>query len=539
MRIQHRVRSQLILVSMRYGVVGVASLLRRRRGSKAAGRNADGVESLRRGAGKARRFRRRLRGARGLADEANDRGIEESAPESRTPEPSTGGPGPAADTPDMSEGGVRKAIPGRPDRSGRTIILPLQLAVVVIVFGQRLAVPVGSAQVPFVLVGVYGVLVVLAARDLLRYDRVRFELFVVGMAACCLATLLASIRGEAYSVASLLYLLMSYLPWVFCVRSGLGWIYPLVVRFYLNAMVVVALLAVTQMGLQFLNVRYPDPVSALPEALRLGSFNTTYPVVYGSSILKSNGMVMLEPSFLSQFLALAAVGAVLIRASAWRVALYGVALVASVSGTGVVLLVVGFAALIGRARGWMRPALFWPAVALVAVMLTTPLGAAFSERRGEFGSGPSSANLRFITPYEEVASGLEEDPARYLTGAGAGAADRTLESGRDRHGMAVVYPSLAKLVYEYGIVSGLLFAAFMVVCLFWRVRLPVLPTCCFLMLFVLSGSLLQPHTVFLVWILTSLFGRSDAEAAAGLGDPHAALTWMTHRRRSEASLDPS
>lgn len=425
--------------------------------------------------------------------------------------------------PRTSTAAVGRPIRGRPDRGAQVVLLAVRLAVVAVVFGQRFALPVGSARVPAVLVAVYGVLIALVVCEALRHDRVRFELFTIGMAACCLSTLWASFRGEIFSVASLLYLLMSYLPWIFCVRARFAWLYPVVVRFFLDAMVVVALLTVVQMGVQFLGLPFLDPVTSLPDAFLVEEFNTTYPIVYGSPILKSNGMVMLEPSFLSQFFALAAVAAFLTRTSVWRVGLYCAGLLASVSGTGIVLALVGVVALVVRAREGLRPALVWPAVALVAVLLATPLGAVLAERRSELGQGGSSATLRFLTPYQEVAGGLEADPPRYLLGAGPGASDRTLESGRGRAGLAVVYPSIPKLVYEYGIVSGLLFAAFMGVCLFWRVRLPVIPTCCFLMLFVLSGSLLQPHTVFLVWILTSLFGRSDAEATAPVGAPRVAL----------------
>lgn len=409
----------------------------------------------------------------------------------------------------------RRAGPGRRAlTSARAVLFALRLMIVAVLFGQRLALPVGPTRLPVVLVAVYGVLVILVAAGALRHDRVRFELFEVGMAACCATTLLAAFRAEPFSVASLLYLLLSYLPWIFCVRATFAWTYPIVVRFFLDAMALVALLAVAQMAAQLAGLGYPDPLSSLPAGLLVENFNTTYPIVYGSAILKSNGMVMLEPSFLSQYLALAGVAAVMTRAPLWRLALYGAALAASVSGTGFVLAFGGLAVLLVRAPGRLRPGLVWPALGLVAVMLATPLGAVLAERRSELSEGGSSAALRFLTPYQEVAEGLEADPDRYLTGAGAGASDRVLESGRDRAGLAVVYPSLPKLVFEYGLVAGLLFGAFMGLCLFWRTRLAVIPTCCFLLLFVLSGSLLQPHTVFLVWTLTSLFGRSDAEAAA-------------------------
>jgi hypothetical protein len=63
------------------------------------------------------------------------------------------------------------------------------------------------------------------------------------------------------------------------------------------------------------------------------------------------------------------------------------------------------------------------------------------------------------------------------------------------------------------------FLAFMLVSILRGPPMPVLPGAVIFMLFFLSGSLLQPHTVALAWLLTSIWGQpvtlgvSDALAA--------------------------
>jgi hypothetical protein len=129
--------------------------------------------------------------------------------------------------------------------------------------------------------------------------------------------------------------------------------------------------------------------------------------------------------------------------------------------------------------------------------------------------------LRFVQPYTGVSKGLAEDPTRYVIGAGPGASDRLLESSaKGKQGQAVVYGIAPKMAFEYGLVSAVLFIAFLLVSILRGPPLPVLPTSVIFMIFFLSGSLLQPPTVILAWLLTSIWGKpvtlgvSDALDAA-------------------------
>jgi hypothetical protein len=118
-----------------------------------------------------------------------------------------------------------------------------------------------------------------------------------------------------------------------------------------------------------------------------------------------------------------------------------------------------------------------------------------------------------------VSRGLADDPLRSVIGAGAGASDRLLESDR-AGGEAVVYTIPAKTAFEYGLVATVLFLLFLLLSIYRGLAMPVLPTVVMFMIFFLSGSLLQPHTVFTAWLLTSIWGPpvtlGVSDALAGL-----------------------
>ena len=119
----------------------------------------------------------------------------------------------------------------------------------------------------------------------------------------------------------------------------------------------------------------------------------------------------------------------------------------------------------------------------------------------------SSLSLRFVLPYDQVAQGLSEDPGRYLVGAGPGSAERLLENARQGTGLAVVYTIAPKVIFEYGVPAGVLFLIFLGCCLFRGPPHRVVPGALVVMLGLLSGSLLQPHTLLVAWLLSVVWSR--------------------------------
>jgi hypothetical protein len=427
---------------------------------------------------------------------------------------------------------ARATAPAPTEAERRYVLRVLQTVLAVVVLGERITLPLGSFPIGLPLVAGFAGLVALRLRGAIGYNRVRAELYLAAAALVVAAAWGASWLGSDVSVTSLLLLLVLYAPWVFCLPGRYRpLIRPLLMSF-VRMMLPVAAVGTGQMALQLLHVwSYRDYLAQLlPADLLAQNYNTSYPVTYLSPIYKANAFVFLEPSFLSQFCALALVVSLLLRAPAWQPLLLGIGMAATLSGTGILLLVVGVALLTVRTPNRIRPAYVLAGVIGLLVVFSTPAGQLLLDRRSETSQQGSSGYIRFVQPYTAVSSALAEHPSRYLVGAGAGASDRLLPSFRSG-GEAVVYTIAPKTAFEYGLIAAVAFIAFLLVAVLRGPPVPVLPACVVVMIFFLSGSLLQPHTVMTAWLLTSLWGRP---ATVGLTDALAA-----RRRAAEPRQPPA
>lgn len=394
-------------------------------------------------------------------------------------------------------------------------ILPVLL--VVTVLGQRLALPLPGFQLQVTLVAALLAVALLLWQGQVRPDPLRLQLYLIGATACATAAFVASYLsswtggGGSLSLPSLLVLLVLYLPWVYKLRDVAPAAYRDFALSFVRLMVVVAAVGAVQFLAQYLGLwSYRDVLGSLvPSAFLVSGYNVDIPLQYGAAVHKSNAFVFLEPSFLSQFCGLAIIIAVVLRAPIWQLVVLGLGLLSAVSGTGLLLIGVGTALAVLRVPSVIRPGLVVAGAVGGAFALLLPVAQLLLARRGEFVQSGSSGYKRFVAPYIEVGQGLAQEPVRYLLGGGPGTATRLLESSaRGQVGDAIVYNIPTKLVFEYGLVAGMLFTAFILVALLHRGPVPVVPGSLVFMLFFLSGSLLQPHTVVLAWLLTALWTGS-------------------------------
>jgi hypothetical protein len=410
-------------------------------------------------------------------------------------------------------------VPARPD--GRVCRLDRQVRLfgallVFLIVGQRLAVPLGaSKQIPLALPVALALVGYAALRKLIRVDSRRLVSGLVALAAVLGGTLLAEGRGRSTSTLSLIYLVTSYAPFVL-VATGhdqreLG--RRLLDRF-LRIMELIAGLAIVQIAAQLAGYHVADPLATvLPRRLLLQNYHTTYPLHYGSSLYKSNAYVFLEPSFLSQFLGVAVLIALAHGVRMRRVLLLLAAMVATVAGTGFLVVIAGGLVLLVGGRDW-RPLLrFVPVAALVALAASfTPFGSTIVSRLGEHGGGTdTSTGLRFVVPYRELGPGWLSDLPHALFGDGPGSAERFLRAklGADIGGQVTPQVPL-KLLFEYGLVGAVTFLVFVLCCVAaGRVSAPVTVGLVVAYLF-LSGSLLQPATVLPMWVLSAVAGRPSS-----------------------------
>lgn len=410
-------------------------------------------------------------------------------------------------------GGSPPAAPVEQSAGGARAVLTVLLLVVIL--GQRFALPVPGFELQLTLVAGLATLALLVRRGAVRPDRFRLQLYgtaaVAVSATAFLAAYLSAWIGGPLSVPSWMVLLALWVMFVYRLHPGAAGEYRHFALTFVRVMVVLAGVGAAQFAAQYAGVwRYRDLISALvPPDLLISGYNTSIPLQFGSEIYKANAFVFLEPSFLSQYCALALIVAVVLRAPVWQLGVLGLGLMSAVSGTGLLLVAVGAVLALLRVPGLIRPGHLVTAAVGLLLALASPVGALLLARRGEFVQSGSSGYKRFVAPYLEVAEGLAQEPLRYLVGAGPGTATRLLESSaRGQYGQAIVYNIPTKLLFEYGLVAGAVFTVFVLAALLHRGPVPVVPGALVFMLFILSGSLLQPHTVVLAWLLTGLWSSS-------------------------------
>lgn len=416
-------------------------------------------------------------------------------------------------------------------RSGDPVGAVLVALLVAVLLTQRLGLPVGSTPIPLALLLGLVAIAVLLPRGHLRVDRVRLELFALGAGACLLATVLVFAVGDGASVTSIGLLIAVWAPFVLRVRPGRLPSMLRVARAFVRFMVAAALVGVAQLAAQFTGLwEYTDYLGESLPGLTLQSFNTNAPLYFESEIYKANALVFLEPSFLSQFCALAVAVALVLRAPTWQIVALVAGVASSVSGTGIVLLVVIVVVVLLRARHLLTVGLVLATLTAAVLVALSPVAPLLESRTDEITQEGTSGSLRFVQPWTEVVDGLKLDDQRYVIGSGAGSTQRELTFNPDA---PVVYTVVPKLLYEYGVLGGGLFAVFIVIALLDRIPWKVVPVTVLVMLFLLSGSLLQPQTVLVGWLLTGVWAEQGVGRRGLLGSRRRA---SSHRGGRAAAL---
>lgn len=328
---------------------------------------------------------------------------------------------------------------------------------------------------------------------------------------CLMASVIGCItvlQGENISLPSLAFLMLLHLPYVFYI-AGAERIMKMLSTAFLNIALFIALCGIGQYVLQFFVApAYVFPLeNFLPPELRVSGFNMQAPIAYGSSIYRANGVFMQEPSFFSQFLAIAVLVEMLGPARLWRVALCSAAIMASHSGTGLIVLAVCLPVLVIARRRWNLVVVM--AITLLLLFLAAPYLHLehLVARIGEFGSERSSAYERFVGGFRIFEASVAADPAKLLFGYGAGSY-RDLVHGLN-HPAAEM--ALFKIVIEYGVIGTLLYFGFVMFCIFGADGPFVLRLALVITLFLNGAYNTFVHSLamaLLVWPSSSL-GRNE------------------------------
>lgn len=299
------------------------------------------------------------------------------------------------------------------------------------------------------------------------FDRVRLQLFllmavVLGMAQVFFV--------ENFSFPSLLYLYVIHLPYVLSMRTG-GSQTSLSRESIRNIATVIAILGLIQYGMQYVvGPIYAFPIENFsPQSMKVEGFNSNGWIEYGSELLRANGIFMLEPSFFSQLLAVGIIAEFAYgTANLKRVLVYVAGIIASYSGTGILMLCACLPVWIIQKKQWKLAFYIFVAGGIVFAILAS--GAfydnkfvkVFLDRSTEFSAPGSSGFARFVGGFYMFDQYLWIDPVRTFFGAGAGTfLGYVATADYQAHGMAVF-----KMFFEFGLVGGAVYFFFLGYCFF-------------------------------------------------------------------------
>ncbi|WP_163547541.1 hypothetical protein [Candidatus Frankia nodulisporulans] len=384
------------------------------------------------------------------------------------------------------------------------------------IFLQRIALPVGASQVQVILPITYVCLAVMLRRGGLARNSGRMTGYLVAMAGCSLSALVCFLRQKQdTSFTSLLLLLATYVPFIYGLRpADARALLPRVLDRFLIMITALAGLALFQFAIQLVGVPYTDVVhDIVPPNFLMHGFNTSYPVQYGSSLYKSNAFICLEASFCSQFLGFGIVVCVLRGGHWWRLPMFILAILSTVSGTGLLLLAcAGVLLAVHKGAKFALSAL--AGVSLIVLIVSfTPASSIFAARATETSSSTSSGSLRFVQPYQRTWDALGKDPLTVVFGTGPGFADRDASAFFTRTGLPLNYALVPKLILEYGVLGTVVFLSFIVAMFVRGSQSFVLSGSVLIFYTVLSGGLLAPVVTGLGLLLVAWFTVSPQDEA--------------------------
>jgi hypothetical protein len=402
------------------------------------------------------------------------------------------------------------AAPGRPahdsDKSATRVDIALLASAL---FLQRFTLPIfGTKTLSLDLV--LAVLIVVhqfaAGRLLIQYDR--FLWFLVLALATTTALLLnfKSTMLTSYGLFLVVYFLFTL------TRPSTTDQYKRTLQGFQTLVLILSCLAIAQFAAQFvvdgkrLTMFYwilPNSVLATPTAMGgTGGWNTIITIkLGGASLIKSNGIFLVEPSTMSQMAALA----VLIEIVEFRRLRYLILLTLGMflaySGTGISILLFSLPLAVLVTRRAQLPALLMGLFAFGLLATGIIHLSAFTSRVGEFGNPNASAFMRFVSPFWQAADHFDTaSVAEVLLGKGPGF------GALKGKFYSTVSDTWFKLVLEYGLVGAFVFTFFLRSC-FRRSRCPTPLIFGLIYHYVFTGNnLLTPSLLIIMVVLCTLNG---------------------------------
>lgn len=290
--------------------------------------------------------------------------------------------------------------------------------------------------------------------------------YIFGLTTIGLLSLMQLLKNDVFYPSSLLLLALVHLPLVLEFRVASADIEK-IVKFFTALCALIAILAIAQFLMQYMTSdSWLFPMeNFVPDTFRVRNFNEEAPLEYESTMMRANGVFMLEPSYLSQLLAVALILEASTFNRLWRLMLYLAGMLVSYSGTGFLVVAIALPIIVVSQKRWGLLLGMMVAVIMAAILFQFAgeylYLDKFASRIGEFNSTGSSGFARFVGGFYLFGQFLSDHPMRALFGAGAG-------MFKDYAPLAhypVAEMPLFKMVLEFGIAGALLYFAFLFYCL--------------------------------------------------------------------------
>ena len=368
---------------------------------------------------------------------------------------------------------------------------------------QRISIPNLSIPIITPLMLVWMVLVLWARVAEVNARRLTLWLLATSVSGLLVILQALLVSSPFVSVNSWAFWVVIWLPLVLQLRDRSRDTYYRALRGIAGLGVGIGTLSVVFMLTQLAGISYQDWVAEIvPAPFLVDNYVISYPIAWGSELYKSNAWIALEPSFLSFMLGVCLVAAVVVRLRWWNVTVIFAGLLCTTAGSGlaIVLAFVVVTVLSGRAARLRAYAV--PGILLFALFATTLLGQSVTNRITEAGSSRSSTSLRTIEPYLYLWPEWVSDPLVPLIGRGPGSSAWVVGNlGID----GLLVPSPAKMLFDYGLIGGLLLIAVMVSA-FVRAPEPAFAAALAVSMFTVQAA--APPLVVCVLVAVSLWSPS-------------------------------
>jgi hypothetical protein len=331
-------------------------------------------------------------------------------------------------------------------------------------FLQRFTLPFGATFLALDLVAIGFILLYqfLSGKLLIQYDR---ALWFLGFALAITCSLLLNFNS---TMLTAYFLFMVFYSLFALSRPSTPDQYKRTLQAFQFLVMILSCLAMAQFVAQFV----VDPIQLvmffgivpdfLFDDLHAGGKYAIGAVYGGSSLMRSNGIFLAEPSFLSQITALGILIEILEFRRTRYLLVMALGFLVAFSGTGLVLLLL-FLPLAGLRHG--KAGLYALLVAMFALgLFATGImdPSVFLSRVGEFEDTRTSGFTRFVAPFWLAAKQFNTVSVQaLLLGSGPG----TIKILADTWYAGGFAATWIKILYEYGIIGSFIFVCFLAACL--------------------------------------------------------------------------